>query len=77
MVKIRLSQTGSRNRRTYRIVAVEEGKKRDGRSVEILGFYNPLTKPQELQFKLDRIKYWVSKGAQITPAVKTLLQKHP
>ena len=77
MVKIRLSQTGSRNRRTYRIVAVEEGKKRDGRSVEILGFYNPLTKPQELQFKKDRIDYWVSKGAQITPAVKTLLQKHP
>jgi small subunit ribosomal protein S16 len=77
MVKIRLSQTGSRNRRTYRLVAVEEGKKRDGRVVETLGFYNPLVVPPELKIKIDRVDYWLSQGAQLTPAAKTLLQKQP
>jgi len=77
MVKIRLSQTGSRNRRTYRIVAIEEGKKRSGRAIEVLGYYNPLTKPAELQFRRDRIDYWLGHGAQLTPATKKLLAQHP
>lgn len=77
MVKIRLAQTGSRNRRTYRFVCIEEGKKRGGRAIEILGFYNPLTIPPELQIKKDRIDYWLSQGAQLTPAVKNLMEKHP
>jgi len=73
MVKLRLAQTGTKNRRQYRIVAIEEGKRRNGRAIEILGFYNPLVKPPQLQIEKDRVSYWVSKGAQITPAVKKLL----
>jgi small subunit ribosomal protein S16 len=73
MLKIRLSQTGSTNRKTYRVVAVEEGKRRDGRNVEILGFYNPLVKPPQVKIEKDRVEYWRKQGAQVTPAVEKLL----
>lgn len=73
MLKIRLSQTGTKNKKKYRILAIEEGKKRDGQAVEILGFYNPLVKPPEVKLNTERIQYWVSQGAQVTPAVKKLM----
>lgn len=73
MVKIRLSQTGSANRRAYRVVAIEEGKRRNGKAIEILGFYNPLVKPAQVSLKHDRIDYWRSVGAQISPAIEKLL----
>lgn len=73
MVKIRLAQTGSANRKTYRIVAIEEGKRRNGPAIEILGHVNPLIKPAEVTLKKDRLDYWVSKGAVVTPAVKKLI----
>ena len=73
MVKIRLAQTGSKNRRQYRIVAIEEGKRRNGRAIEILGAYNPLIKPPQLVIKQDRIDHWVTLGAQLSPAVKKLI----
>ena len=66
---------GKKNARTYRIVAVDEGKKRDGKVIETLGFYNPLTIPVQVQFNTDRINYWVSHGAQTTDAVKKLLTR--
>lgn len=74
MVKIRLSQTGTTNRKTYRVIVIEEGKRRDGRAIEILGFYNPLVKPAQIQIEQDRVEYWVSQGAQVTPAVAKLLK---
>lgn len=74
MLKIRLAQTGKTNRKSYRVVAIEEGKRRNGRNVEILGFYNPLVKPAEIRIKKDRVDYWVKLGAQITPAVEKLLK---
>lgn len=73
MVKIRLAQTGSTNRKTYRIVAIEEGKRRDGRNIEILGHYNPLVRPPKLDVARDRVKYWLSVGAQMTPSVEKIL----
>ncbi len=73
MLKIRLAQTGTTNRKTYRIVAIEEGKRRDGKQVEILGFYNPLVKPPQIQINKDRVAYWKKNGAQITEAVQKLL----
>ena len=73
MIKIRLAQYGSRNRRTYRVVAIEEGKRRNGKPVEILGFYNPLVKPAQLSVDRERINYWTSKGAQVTVGVAKLL----
>ncbi|MBI5619745.1 30S ribosomal protein S16 [Candidatus Gottesmanbacteria bacterium] len=75
MVKIRLSQTGTKNRKTYRIIAIEEGKRRDGQAIEILGFYNPLIKPAQLSVKRERITYWVSQGAKLTSTVQKLLER--
>ena len=74
MLKVRLAQTGTTNRKTYRIVAIEEGKRRDGKEVEILGFYNPLVKPPQIKIQRDRVAYWKSKGAQVTSAVAKLLK---
>ncbi len=74
MLKIRLSQTGTTNRKSYRIVAIEEGKRRDGKQVEILGFYNPLVKPAQVKIDKTILAYWKSVGAQITPAVEKLLK---
>lgn len=74
MLKIRLAQYGARNRRTYRVIAIEEGKRRNGTPTEILGFYNPLVKPAQITINMDRVQYWQSKGAQITPSVTKLLQ---
>jgi small subunit ribosomal protein S16 len=74
MVKIRLAQTGKRNAKQYRIVAIEEGKRRDGDAIEILGYYNPLVKPAKISLKKDRIEYWVSVGAVVTDSVKRLME---
>jgi len=74
MVKIRLAQTGTTNRKTYRIIAIEEGKRRDGKAIEILGHYDPLVTPKKLVVKRDRVEYWRSVGAQLTPSVQKLLQ---
>ena len=75
MLKIRLTQTGTTNRKTYRIIAIEEGKRRDGKALENLGYFNPLVKPPKIVIDRERISYWVSKGAQVTPAVSRLLLK--
>ena len=77
MVKIRLAQYGAKNRRTYRIVAIEEGKRSNGTPVEMLGFYNPLVKPTQVSVNLDRVAYWKSQGAVVSPGVEKLLAKTP
>lgn len=74
MVKIRLTQTGTTNRKTYRIIVIEEGKRRDGKAIENLGYFNPLVKPPQIVIDRTRIAYWQSKGAQVTPAVSKLLK---
>jgi len=74
MVKIRLAQTGTTNRKTYRIVVIEEGKRRDGKHIEILGFYNPLVKPAQITIDKARVAFWVKNGAQVTEAVAKLLK---
>ena len=75
MLKIRLAQTGARTRRMFRIVAIEEGKRRNGKPVEILGFYNPQVKPAEMKLDQARVDYWVSKGAVVTNGVAKLIVK--
>ena len=77
MVKIRLAQTGTTNRKTYRIVAIEEGKRRDGRAIETLGYFNPLVKPPKFVINQERIDYWLSVGAQPTGAIIKLLKNRP
>lgn len=76
MVKIRLSQTGTKNQKKYRLIAIEEGKKRDGRAIETLGYYNPMVSPPELSILRDRVTYWLSVGAKATPSAQKLLSTH-
>jgi small subunit ribosomal protein S16 len=70
-VKIRLSRVGKKAAPFYRIVAVDERRKRDGSSLEVLGTYNPV-KGEMVQFNQERINYWISQGAIPTDAVKRL-----
>jgi small subunit ribosomal protein S16 len=74
MVKIRLTQTGTTNRKMYRIIAIEERDRRDGKPIEELGSYNPMVKPPMLIVNRARVEYWSKNGAQITDAVKDLLK---
>jgi len=69
MVRIRLRRVGSRRQPSYRLVAADKESPRDGRFLEILGHYNPRTKPSTVELKEDRIFDWLSKGAQPSEAV--------
>lgn len=64
MVRLRLRRVGSKRQPSYRIVAADKEAPRDGRFLEILGFYNPRTEPATIQLKEDRIYEWLGKGAQ-------------
>jgi small subunit ribosomal protein S16 len=74
---IRLSRRGARKQPQYRIVVIEKERARDGRSVEIIGTYNPRTEPATVELKLDRVEYWKAKGAQVSNTVARLLAKAP
>lgn len=73
MVKIRLARGGAKKNPYYRIVAIEEGKSRGGKSLEILGYWYP--KKNLLNISNKKLKKWVSNGAQITKSVDKLLTK--
>jgi small subunit ribosomal protein S16 len=73
-VKIRLTKTGKRHQISFRLVAQDTRRARDGKFLEILGFYNPHNKPA-LEIKKDRVDFWVEKGAKPTIAVKKLLEE--
>lgn len=73
VLKIRLKRLGRKKKASYRIIAIDSKKKRDGKSLEELGFYNPLTKETKINIKL--IQYKVKEGAQLTLTVKYLLNK--
>jgi small subunit ribosomal protein S16 len=64
MVRIRLRRIGGKNQASFRIVAADKESPRNGRFIEILGFYNPRTEPATISLKEDRIYHWISKGAQ-------------
>ena len=75
MVRIRLRRTGSKKNASYRIVVADERSPRDGRFIEELGYYNPLSDPVELKVDVERANDWIKKGAQPTETVKSLLKK--
>ena len=77
MVMIRLARFGARKQPYYRIVAIEKDRARNGRSIEVVGTYNPRTNPMTVDLKHDRIAYWQSVGAQLSPIVEKILAKHP
>ncbi len=75
MVKIRLMRTGAKKKPFYRIVAADSRAPRDGRFLEILGYYDPRKKPHILEVKTDRVKDWIEHGAQLTERVEKLISK--
>lgn len=77
MLMIRLSRVGARKQPHYRVVVIEKDRARDGRSVEVVGTYNPRTTPASVDLKRDRIDHWVSKGAQMSATVARLVQRTP
>lgn len=73
MVKLRLTRVGKKKQPSYRLVAAPSRAPRDGRFIEILGHYNPLTNPATVVFKEERIMHWLKEGAQPTESVQRLL----
>ena len=74
MVRIRLRRVGLTHQPSYRIIAADKEAPRDGRFLEILGFYNPRTQPATIEVKEDRVFDWMSKGAQPSESVIKLLK---
>ncbi len=74
---IRLARVGARKQPHYRVVVIEKDRARNGRSVEVVGIYNPRTTPATVDFKRDRIEYWTRNGAQLSERVGKLLAALP
>ena len=75
MIKLRLRRMGAKKRPSYRIVVADARAKRDGRFIEIVGHYDPMTEPTTIVIKGDRARYWLGQGAQPTDRVVKLLRK--
>jgi small subunit ribosomal protein S16 len=73
--KIRLARHGAKKRPFYRIVVTDNDSPRDGRFIEILGTYNPLTNPASVNLQKERAAYWVANGAQASATVRTILKE--
>ena len=76
MVKIRLRRMGSKKNAFYRVVVADSRSPRDGRFIEELGYYNPLTDPEQVVVDGDKAKQWIANGAQPTDTVRALLKKN-
>lgn len=77
MVMIRLARVGARKQPYYRIVVIEKDRARNGRSIEVVGTYNPRTNPASVDLKHERIAYWRGVGAQLSTIVAKLVEKNP
>ena len=75
MVKIRLKRMGAKKAPFYRVIVADSRSPRDGRFIEEIGYYNPLTNPVEVKIDADKAKKWLNNGAQPTETVKALLKK--
>ncbi len=74
MLRMRLTRTGAKKRPSYRVVVADSRAPRDGRHVEILGYYDPMTKPSTVKIDTDRAVQWLRNGAQPTERVRVLLR---
>ena len=74
---IRLARVGARKQPHYRVVVIEKDRARNGRSLEVVGTYNPRTNPASVDLKRERIEYWTSKGAQLSDRVGKLMSAAP
>ena len=74
-VRIRLTRVGATKRPAYRVIAIDKRRSRDGRALEILGFYDPLTEPATVQLDTAKIQAWIGKGAQPSDTVVKLMRQ--
>ncbi len=74
-VRLRLRRMGKKKQPIYKVVAADSRSPRDGKFLEAVGLYNPLTKPHTVEIKEDRVLYWLDKGAQPSDTVKSLLRQ--
>ncbi len=76
MLSIRMRRTGSKKRPYYRVVVTEGREPREGSFLEVLGTYNPRTKPAKVELDKERIQHWIKNGARPSDSVRTLLARH-
>ncbi len=77
MLMIRLARFGAKKKPFYRVVVIEKSAARNGRNIEIVGQYNPVSTPAQVSLKHERIEYWTKNGAQLSDTVKRLVEKNP
>jgi small subunit ribosomal protein S16 len=77
VLTIRLARIGKKKQPFYRVVVTEKTRPRNGRFVEIIGTYDPLKNPAAVKINGERVKYWLSKGAQPSDTVRSLLRSNP
>lgn len=76
MLAIRMRRMGSKKRSYFRVVVTDSSAARDGRFVEVLGHYNPRTKPATVKIDRERVQHWITQGARPSDTVRTLLARH-
>ncbi len=74
-VRIRLTRKGARKRPFYRIVAADSEAPRDGRFLEVIGYYDPLKDPAQVHIDEDKVNKWIKRGAKLSETVRSLLRK--
>ena len=77
MLMIRLARFGAKKKPTYRVVVIEKERARDGRAIEIVGHYNPVADPAQVELKHERISHWMKNGARPSDTVARLLASNP
>jgi small subunit ribosomal protein S16 len=77
MLMIRLARFGAKKKPFYRIVVIEKERARNGRNLEVVGHYNPLTDPAKVDLNHERITYWTKNGAQLSDTVARLIKNNP
>ena len=77
MLMSRLARFGAKKKPTYRLVVIEKDRARNSRAVEVLGHYNPVSKPKQILIKHDRVDHWIKNGAQPSDTVSRLLKTYP
>jgi len=75
LLAIRLARMGKKKKPFYRVVVIEKRRARDSRFVEVVGTYDPLKDPAQVNLKADRVHYWLSQGAQPSDTVRSLLRR--
>jgi len=77
MIMIRLARFGAKKKPSYRVVVIDKERARDSRSVEVVGYYDPIAKPARVKLDHERINHWVKSGAKPSDTVERLMRNHP